>query len=430
MASASSPLPATESVHPLGAFRYPDFRIFFAGLVLASQSAGMQRFAIGVLAVQLAIRDGTPEHGALYLGLIGLASLAPGFFGGIFGGIAADRFDRRRVIGVARASSAVVGGVLAILTIGEQITILHLVVLAGLQSGLSSFDAPPRFALLPRLVSPAAAFSAMGLGRMTMQSQNLVGPLLGGALVLPLGVGGVLAVCAAMWIASGLGLGVGGAQHADPQRGRPGAVESLRQGFSYAREDTKVGAFLLGTLAVAILVSPYSTLLPAVAHDSLQVGPVELSWLAAAAGVGALLGASLTTMMGAVRRPGAMLVWDLAIVAALLVTFGVQRSLLPTIIVTAAIGCGLMIFNSGSAAVVQTTVPDRLIGRVMGLQVTLTSTGQALGVLILGAGGSIVGVSNVFLVAGGATLVTAVLLARVSSFWLAASDDTVGFPAT
>jgi hypothetical protein len=89
-----------------------------------------------------------------------------------------------------------------------------------------------------------------------------------------------------------------------------------------------------------------------------------------------------------------------------------------------------MLVNRGSAAVVQTTVPDRLIGRVMGLQVTLTSTGQALGVLILGAGGSIVGVSNVFFVAGGATLVTAVLLARVSSFWLAASDDTVGIPAT
>jgi hypothetical protein len=89
-----------------------------------------------------------------------------------------------------------------------------------------------------------------------------------------------------------------------------------------------------------------------------------------------------------------------------------------------------MIFNSGSAAVVQTTVPDRLAGRVMGLQVTLTSTGQALGVLVLGTGGSIIGVSNAFLVAGGATLVTAVLLARASSFWLAASNDPVSNPAT
>ena len=75
------------------ALEFRDYRIFWIGLVVSNTGTWMQQFGLGWLVVQLAIRDGVPQLGPLYLGLVGLSRAIPGLAFGLFGGVAADRAD-------------------------------------------------------------------------------------------------------------------------------------------------------------------------------------------------------------------------------------------------------------------------------------------------------------------------------------------------
>src|SRR5438132_3936777 len=96
----------------LAALEFRDYRLFWIGLVVSNVGTWMQQFGLGWLVVQLAIRDGTPQLGPLYLGFVGLARAVPGLAFGLFGGVVADRADRRRLLIVTQTSAAMVAGIL------------------------------------------------------------------------------------------------------------------------------------------------------------------------------------------------------------------------------------------------------------------------------------------------------------------------------
>ncbi|MEK7862931.1 MAG: MFS transporter, partial [Chloroflexota bacterium] len=80
------------------ALEFRDFRLVWIGLVVSNTGTWMQQFGLGWLVVQLAIRDGVPQLAPLYLGLVGLSRALPGLTFGLFGGVVADRADRRRLL--------------------------------------------------------------------------------------------------------------------------------------------------------------------------------------------------------------------------------------------------------------------------------------------------------------------------------------------
>ena len=147
----------------LAALLYRDFRLFWIGLLVSNIGTWMQQFGLGWLVVQLAIRDATPQLAPLYLGLVGLARAIPGLAFGLFGGVVADRADRRRLLIVTQSSAAILATVLGVLTISGSITIVEVVLISALNSIIFSFDAPTRQAMVPRLVSDQHLMSAIGL---------------------------------------------------------------------------------------------------------------------------------------------------------------------------------------------------------------------------------------------------------------------------
>ena len=152
----------------------------------------MQQFGLGWLVVQLAIHDGTPQLGPLYLGFVGLARAIPGLAFGLFGGVVADRVDRRRLLIVTQSSAAITAAILAALTITNNINIVEVVLLSAMNSIIFSFDAPTRQAMVPRMVPERQLMSAIGLNSAAFNGATLVGPLIGGALIVPFGVGGLM----------------------------------------------------------------------------------------------------------------------------------------------------------------------------------------------------------------------------------------------
>lgn len=382
----------------LAALEYRDFRYFWFGLVVSNVGSWMQIYGLGWLVVQLAIRDGTPNLGPLYLGLTGLARAIPGLVFGLFGGVVADRADRRRLLIVTQSSAAITAFVLAILTITEHINIVDIVLLSALNSIIFSFDAPTRNAMVPRLVAEGQLMSAIGLNSAAFNGATLVGPLIGGVLIVPFGVGGLMLANAVSYLAVVIALLVIAPQPVLETR-RGSMLASIREGVRYVRRDPVLRWVILLSIATALLTRPYIQLLPAEAQ-LLGVGAVDLSFLLAASGVGALGGALATAALGGWRRRGALLVGAALAHGVLLSAFGVQRGLVGAMIFVSLTSFAVMVFLGMANTLIQTRTPDHMRGRAMSVYTMVMIGGMPLGQMLLGTVGTFVGIDRAFLAGG------------------------------
>ena len=401
---------ARAATGPLSALRYPEFRAFFSGMLAANVGNWMQQFSLGWLVVQIAVRDGNPALGALYLGLVGLSRAAPAIVFGLLGGVFADRMDRRRVLLLSRWASTAIGALLAAMVLSDRASIAGVMVLSFLSAATFGFDAPARQAIVSHLVAPVDLFSALGLVRGTQQSSTLFGPLVGGALIGPIGVGGVMVVNTVLFLVSVAALVPMQPRPASAAAASQGVLVAMREGIAFARHDSLVGSLTLLTGFFAFLVLPPVFLLPALAHDTLGVGAIELSWLTGAAGLGALIGTVIAASAGGVERRGWLLLGTLMLTGALLALVGLQRDLVATMAALALFGCAQQVFVGTHVTIIQLVIPDHLRGRVIGLQPVFVLGGGPLGTLLVGALGAAIGVSNVLVLAGAVVAVGAGLI--------------------
>jgi MFS family permease len=398
----------------LAALRYRDFRLFWFGLLVSNIGTWMQLFGQGYLVVLLAVRDGVPQLAPLYLGLVGLARAVPGLALGLFGGVIADRTDRRRLLLVTQSSAAFTAAILAILAMTDKINIVEILLLGALNSTIFAFDAPTRQAMVPRLVPERDLMSAIGLNSAAFNGPQIIGPVIGGLLFAPFadrptfGAGLLFSVNAISYLAVVVALlkmtpipVVGSSTEVS-------MLDSIREGLAYIRRDTVVRWVVLLSAATALFARPYIQLLPAVAHELLRVGAVELSWMLAASGVGALLGSLATAALGGLRRRGAVLIASAGGFGLSLVLFTLQRSLLPALPLLVLLGLSTMVFLGMANGLLQTRSPDHLRGRVMSVYTMIFMGLMPLGSMVIGSIGSLVGTGGALL--GGGAICAAVAL--------------------
>jgi predicted MFS family arabinose efflux permease len=380
------------------ALEHRDFRLFWIGLVVSNVGTWMQQFGLGWLVVQLAIRDGAPQLAPFYLGLVGLARAVPGLAFGLFGGVVADRADRRRLLIITQTSAAIVAAVLGVLTITDRINIVEVVLLSALNSIIFSFDAPTRQAMVPRLVSDKELMSAIGLNSAAFNGATLVGPLIGGVLIIPFGVGGLMMINAFTYAAIVAALILMRRQPTIESK-NVSMLESIREGLSFIRGDPVLRWVVTLSVATALFTRPYIQLLPAEAQF-LGVGALELSWLLAASGGGALVGALGTASLGSWERRGALLVGAAVAHGTLLIFFGAQHTVLGAMVFVGLTSLAVMVFLGMANTLMQTRTPDALRGRVMSVHTMVFMGFMPLGQLILGSVGTLIGINNAFLVGG------------------------------
>jgi len=287
------------------ALRYRDFRLFWIGMVVSNVGSWMQLYALGYLVVQLAIRDGVPQLAPFYIGVLGLARALPSLAFGLFGGVVADRADRRKLLLLTQVAATLNALAIAILTITERINIVEVVVIGAIGSIIFSFDAPTRQAMVPRLVRDRDLVSAIGLNSVAFNGAQLAGPVLGGILYIPFGLGGLFMINALSFSAVIAALILMAPVPAAARQRDVTVLRSIREGLGYVRHDVVVRWIIILTAAAALLTRPWIQLLPAFTEQILRVGAVELSWLMGASGFGALGGALVTASLGNLRRRGA-----------------------------------------------------------------------------------------------------------------------------
>ena len=366
------------------ALQHRNFRLIWIGLLVSFSGSMMQNAAL-LWHVSLLV---SPERKGLALGLVGLVRVLPVIVFSLISGVVADAWDRRKLMLFTQTAAAVVSLALALLAFNGLSVAWPIYALAALGSAVGAFDLPARQALVPMLVPREHLPNAITLNTIMFQTASVVGPAIGGLLIATTSVGWAYlanAVSFAFVIAALLMMrhvparepSVGGSRddvslHA--------ALEGLRFVF---RSPLIRSTMLLDFFAT--FFSSATALLPIFAQDILQVGATGYGWLYAAPAVGAMVtSAAMVPLTERMRRRGPVLLWAVAGFGLATVVFGLSRSFWLTFFCLAMTGATDTVSMIIRNIVRQFETPDRLRGRMIGVNMVFFMGGPQLGELEAG----------------------------------------------
>ena len=156
--------------------RYPAFRWFWLGSLASVSGFQILRFGQFWLVFQL---TGSP----LAVGAVGLANRIPAIILNLFGGVAADRLDQRRLIMVSQTITACLIILLATLTLKGVVEVWMILAIALLAGGVEAFDQPARRALYPHLIDRSALMSAVALNSSIWPGTRIMAPAAAGLII-------------------------------------------------------------------------------------------------------------------------------------------------------------------------------------------------------------------------------------------------------
>lgn len=406
---------STQLASVTTALRFGQFRLIWSGLALSTIGGQIQLFAVGWLAVQLAVHEGQPQLAPFYIGLVGIARGVPSLAFTLVGGVLADRLERRMLLIVSRIGGAVFAVGLAALVISEHVNIAILMAFTLVTALTEGLDLPARTAMVARILPSDALASAQGLTNITYSGGFIFGPLIGGVLIGPLGVGGLMVVKALCYVgAVALLFGI---ERMPPSLLVPrNVLGSLAEGLRFVTQEPVLRVAVVLSVVSGLFGRPFNNLLPAVAQNTLHVGAAELSYLLAAGGAGSLIGSLLAASLGGIQRrlvvlSAAMILWG-----ATQFTFSLQSELVPAIVFAGLPNIPWFVFAVVGQVVFQVQSPDHLRGRASSVYAVTASGVTSLGVLLLGTLGSLLTVSTAIAIAGIAILISGIgALAWVTS---------------
>jgi MFS family permease len=383
----------------VAALQHRDYSLFYLGLVVAAVGSQVQQFAN---IWQIFEMTGSPLH----LGLTGLARAIPLLALSLMGGVIADRVNRRQIILLAQGISGLMAVVLAALTYTHVIEVWHIYATILVSGTLMALSAPARSAIIPNLVPRHHLMNAIALQSTQWQIANIVGPAIGGVLVMIIGLGATYLTNGAAHVVTLIALAM---IQMGPiaARQRQSAYRSLVEGLSFIRRKSVILA-LLGTDAAATFFGHYRVLLPFVAVNVGWEGAEGTGLLMAAPGVGSLLGATAIMSLGDFRYKGLVAVVAILGYCVALILLAVSPWFLMALLVAAALGFLDSCQATPRNTVIQSITPDEMRGRVASFQQMLTSGMPSLGQAYAGALAAVVG-PGIALVSGAAACIGIVL---------------------
>jgi MFS family permease len=422
------------TARPYRALRHRDFRRLALSQLVSMIGTQMQVLGLNW---HVYLLTGSP----LALGFVGLTRVLPIILFSVWGGILADRADRRRVLLWTQGTMALLSTALALVTLRGRDHLAVLYVLNALLAAAGSFDNPARQALIPRLVPTAELGGAIALNLTFFQTALIAGPGLAGLLIAGTGSGwlttasavaafggsartGSLAVLYGLNALSYLAvLWAVATMRTSGEVTTPAAVPesplaSLRAGLRFVLTTP----LLVWTTTLDFFATFFSgamSLLPIVADRVLGVGAVGYGWLAAAPALGALVGSLYTSLLPLPRRQGPLLLGSVAAYGLSTVAYGLSRSFVFTFLALAGTGLADVVSTVIRQTLRQLITPDGLRGRMTGVNMIFFMGGPQLGELEAGLVASlfssaVVGVT-VSIVSGGlATLMVAAVVAAVT----------------
>ncbi|HEY2655048.1 MAG TPA: MFS transporter [Solirubrobacteraceae bacterium] len=358
------------------ALAIPNYRLYIQGQAVSLIGTWMQMTAQSWLVLEL-------THSATALGLIVALQTLPVLVLGPYGGVIADRVDKRRTMIALQAAMGLQALILGVLTVTGAVHVWEIGVLAAALGLNNAFENPARQSFMLELVGSEHLRNAVSLNSTLVNVARVIGPAVGGLLIAGVGVGVCFLVNAASFVAvisSLRRLDTTLLGHVTPA---PRARGQLREGFRYVRRSPGLAVPLLMMAAVGCLTYEFQVSLPYMASRGLHVGSGGFGFMTAAMGLGAVVGGLVVATRG---RTGT---WPLVLSAT---GFGLAMTLAtiaPSLVFALGaltlVGAASVSFMSTGNATLQLRSAPEMRGRVMSLWFVSFQGSTPIGGPIVGA---------------------------------------------
>jgi MFS family permease len=359
--------------------RNPNFRLFWSGNFLSNIGTWMQNVAQGWLVLEL-------KNSAFWLGLVGFAGAIPFLIFMLFGGVIADRVDKRRLLIVTQTIMMILAFILAGLTYFHHITVWGVALLAFLSGTTMAINNPSYQALVPKLVPREDLTNAIALNSAQFNMSRMLGPTLGGYAMAAVGIAGNFFLNGISFVAVLIALTR--LKFPEEKRERHESLfDSLISGFRYVRSIPQMYILIWMISVASFLLIPLLTFIPWFAKNQLHVGETGLGYLLAASGTGAVLGAVTVAWIGSrgsLRYRGRIISFCGATVMAVIVVFCYSHTVWISEICMFIEGYGMILTISAVNVAMQYLSSDAMRGRVMSIYGTSFLGLPPLGALLAG----------------------------------------------
>ena len=362
-------------------FKYPAFRLFYGAVIGQMAAMNMQMVARALLVYEL-------TGSGFALSIMALGNAAPMLFFSLFGGVIADRVEKKYVLLLGQAASAVVSLAVAftlmtgLMSEERSGSWLLLVVAALVQGTIMGLMMPSRQAMIADIVGQEELMNAVALNTFGMNAMRLLAPVPVGFIIYFMGYDAVYFVMTAMYIVAVIFIALMPKSGVVSLRGR-GAIRDVADGLRYVKGERTILMVLAVIFVVTLLSMPYMMLLPALTEDVLGIDERGYGFLLMMSGVGAMIGSIVLASLPNKKR-GLMLILGSLVLGIALVGMFFSASWMPGYALPLAFGF-IFFVGIGQTArmtlgntLLQYYVQDEYRGRVMSLMMMefgLTSFG-------------------------------------------------------
>ena len=370
-------------------FRVPSYRLYWGGMMGQMGAMNMQMVARSWLVYEL-----TDQY--VMLGLVMLANAVPMLFLSLFGGVMADRIQKKTVLVYGQAAFALVSLATAVaivmgaISLERQTGVAFLMAASVVQGIVQGLMMPSRQAIIPELVGSRRLMNAVALNAAGMNINRLLAPGVAGLLIAILGIQMVYFAMTVLYVVGVVLVALLPAT-GTISLGARGAWGDLLEGLQYLRGNTLVIALLLLTLFSVMFSMPIMALMPAFAKDVQVVVAGEYSWLAgipvigrsltnvpdlltessfrlgllmSISGIGSLIGSLFVASMSN-RNRGIVFLWSILLLGVTLVFYTATKSFGMALIVIVGVGIMQAARMALSNTLVQDNIDNEHRGRVM-----------------------------------------------------------------
>ncbi len=383
------------------AFRHRDFRFVFANRILSATATAMLQIAVGWEMWRV-------TQDPFVLGLVGLCLFLPNLIFFLPAGTIADRFPRRRVLIFTYGVQAL-AAFLLFLVFSSEAPSVALVLSAIFVVGTGrTFGSPAGTALVPNVVPPEHFPNAVAWTNATWELAVIVGPMLGGFLLVA-GAPTVCALVACIYLGNAMLMGMLRTR-VQVMSKEPVSLKSLLAGIRYIFDRQ----IILGAVSLdlfAVLLGGATALLPIYATDILGIGEVGLGMLRSSIAVGAVACGLIIIRVPVRRHAGRILLVTVGIFGAAITVFGFSTTIWVSMTALAFAGAADMVSVYIRQTLIQLATPDEMRGRVSAVTMMFVGASNELGEFRAGGIAAMMGVVASAVAGGIGTILVAALWA-------------------
>ncbi len=340
------------------ALSIPNYRRYIAGQAISLIGTWMQMAAQSWLVLSL-------THSSTVLGLIVALQTIPILLLGPYGGVIADRVNKRRWMILLQSLMGVQALTLGLLTVTGAVNVWEIGALAVLLGLNNAFENPARQSFMLEMVGQRSLRNAVSLNSVLVNVARVIGPAIAGVLIATVGEGTCFLINSASFapvIFSLSTLDLATIDSSPPTGRAPG---QLREGLAYVRRNAELAVPLLMMALAGMLAYEFQVTLPVMARRGLHVGAAGYGFMTAAMGAGAVIGGLLVAALG--RTGVRALSLAAGAFGALMMLAALAPSLPLELIALALVGWASISFMATGNSTLQLAAEPTMRGRVMSL---------------------------------------------------------------